>query len=175
MWKEVDPELIRRGKCGDSKALSRILLDFTPLLRHIAGRLVEPSRPDYDDLLQEGYMALINALPRYEETRGKFSSFLFSCARNGMISFLRTSRKEVPLPLPEEIYDHDRSSEYLPLFSHQEIFEDLTCLETAVLDAFIETGSVTKAANLLSWPRKKADNALQRVRKKLRGKLVNLI
>jgi DNA-directed RNA polymerase specialized sigma24 family protein len=171
MWEETDPGLVQRGKLGDEKALSRILLDYTPLLRYIAGSLVEPSRPDYDDLLQEGYLALINSLPRYDEKRGKFSSFVFSCARNGMISFLRSNRKEKRIPFPEDLIDKGNFFDFLPAWYGEDIFDNLTCLETVVLDAFMETGSISRAACLLGWPRKKADNAIQRIRKKLRAKL----
>lgn len=175
LWEEPEPELLKRCKTGDEKALAELLVTFTPLVRYIAREFAENGKGsgDIDDLLQEGYISLIRAVNGYEKERGKFSSYLFSCARNGMISFLRKSRDRLTmLPLSPETSERMNladgpDEEQIVDLAPEELFRGLSFLETTVLDAFLETGSVTRASMILEWPRKKVDNALQRIRKKV--------
>ncbi|MDO9508196.1 MAG: sigma-70 family RNA polymerase sigma factor [Thermovirgaceae bacterium] len=173
LWKEPDFELVKRCKEGEEKALTELFVAFTPFVRYIAREFTENGRHDLDDLLQEGYMSLIRAAKGYEQERGKFSSYSFSCVRNGMISFLRRNRDRLTMihlfgEIPDDIYLMAGPDPYpLPDFALEDLFNGLSCLETTVLDAFLETGSISGASEVLAWPRKKVDNALQRIRKKV--------
>jgi RNA polymerase sigma factor (sigma-70 family) len=42
-----------------------------------------------EDLIQTGLINLVKALPKYDETRAKLSTFITHCARNGMIKFIK--------------------------------------------------------------------------------------
>ncbi|MDT8284346.1 MAG: sigma-70 family RNA polymerase sigma factor [Thermovirgaceae bacterium] len=173
LWEEPDPELLKRCKTGEEKALAELLVAFTPLVRHIARGFAENGSADIDDLLQEGYISLIRAVNGYEKERGKFSSYMFSCARNGMISFLRKSRDRLTiLPLFSDMAERMNltdgpDEEEIADLAPEGLFRGLSFLETTVLDAFLETGSITRASIALEWPRKKVDNALQRIRRKV--------
>ncbi len=175
LWEEPDHELLKRCKTGEEEALAELLVAFTPLLRHITREFAENGNgsADIDDLLQEGYISLIRAVNGYEKERGKFSSYLFSCARNGMISFLRKSRDRLTmLPLFPDTAERMNltdgpDEEEIADLAPEGLFRGLSFLETTVLDAFLETGSVTRASIVLEWPRKKVDNALQRIRRKV--------
>lgn len=173
LWREPDSDTLRRCREGDEDALTELLVDFTPLVRYVAREFAGVSRDDMEDLLQEGYISIINAAKRYESARGKFSSFSFSCVRNRMISSLRRGKDKFSLvSLSPEIFENITSPEISDReascdWFEEELFRGLTPLETAVLDAFLETGSISGAAIVLEWPRKRVDNALQRVRKKI--------
>ncbi len=177
LWSEPDHCLLKRCKEGDEKALTVLLVAFTPLVRYIAREFAVESRDDVEDLLQEGYISIINAVKGHESTKGKFSSYSYSCVRNRMISFLRKNRNKFSItPLSEETTEILTSGinpdeEDFPDQLEQELFMGLTCLETTVLDAFLETGSISGVALVLEWPRKRVDNALQRIRKKVIEKM----
>ena len=171
MWDEPGEDLLERCRGGDPEALEELLVLSTPLVRGGAGRLSRGGGPFFFDLLQEGFISILRALPKYDGSRGKFTSFAFSCARNGMVSFLRR----------EKVRQYDRGAlepaaedvnAAWPLFILDEgLLEGLSVTEIAVLDAFLQAGSVSSAAALLGWSRKRTDNALQRARKKLRESL----
>lgn len=173
LWNEPDSDLLGRCKKGDDEALAELLVSFTPLVRYIARKFAAVSSNDVEDLLQEGYISIINAVKGHEVARGKFSSYSFSCIRNRMISFLRRNRGKFAITgLSEEMADAltstmDPDEEAFPDRLEQELFSGLTCLETKALDAFLEAGSISGAALILEWPRKRVDNALQRIRKKV--------
>ena len=170
MWDEPGEDLLERCGGGDPEALEELLVLITPLVRGVAGRLSRGGSPFFDDLLQEGFISILKALPKYDVSRGKFTSFAFSCARNGMVSFLRRekARRYVRVLDPAEA---DRGiARPVPVLD-EELLEGLSVMEVAALDAFLHTGSVSASAGLLGWPRKKADNALQRARRKLRDNL----
>lgn len=173
LWDEPSPEILDGCQKGNESCLSRMLLAYTPLIRYIAREFSGHSYQDEEDLLQEGYISLIRAVKGYVAERGKFSSYLFSCVRNGMISYLRKNRKmplvlsldsgQWQLPPAEAAAAEDLLTEYFP----EDVRNSLSLMETAVLDAFLQTGSVSSAAVILEFPRKKVDNALQRIRKKI--------
>ncbi|GAB6281025.1 MAG: hypothetical protein STSR0007_11700 [Thermovirga sp.] len=147
-----------------------MLVAFTPLVRYITREFAEVSRNEMEDLLQEGYISIISAVKGYESARGKFSSYTFSCVRNRMISFIRKNRNKLFLiPLSHETSGTITYPEMPDNCPHleEELFRGLTCLEATVLDAFLETGSISGAALVLEWPRKRVDNALQRIRRKI--------
>lgn len=171
MWTEPTGDLLEKCREGESQSLEELLVLLTPLVRHLAGRFSRPGDLHFDDLLQEGYISILRGVHGYDPSRGKFSSFAFSCIRNGMVSFLRRGKaqRSIERLLPPEVEVHYQlpSSKIIDL----DLLEGLSVAETTVLDAFLETGSVTSSAKILGWPRKRVDNALQRVRRKLRRKL----
>ncbi|HDQ92534.1 MAG TPA: sigma-70 family RNA polymerase sigma factor [Synergistetes bacterium] len=172
LWDEPSDELVERSRNEDDEALSEMMLRFTPLIRYIAREFTGGLLAEEEDLLQEGYISLIRAVRGYEKKRGKFSSYLFSCVRNGMISYLRKNKKRNScFPLDQERESMQESDYYCPAddILPPDFLSDLTITEMTALDAYIETGSVSSSAVVLRWPRKRVDNAMQRIRKKLRG------
>jgi RNA polymerase sporulation-specific sigma factor len=171
MWEEPSEALLKSCKDGDGRALEVLLVFVTPMVRRIAVKLAGRRNPHFDDLLQEGLISILGALPKYDSGRGKFTSFAFSCARNGMVSFLRKEKARRYVHGVLDRADEDPSIAWPTPALDEGLLEGLTVMEAAVLDAFLHTGSVSASAGLLGWPRKKADNALQRARRKLRVNL----
>jgi transposase-like protein len=46
-------------------------------------------------------------------------------------------------------------------------------METAALDAYLQTGGIAQAAEVLGWDEKRVYNALQRVRNKVKALFVS--
>lgn len=166
--------LVKRAAAGEEKALSLLLVSFHPLIKRNAIDLAGGDTFLFDDLYQEGMVALCRAVVRFESERGAFPSFARQCVRNAMISHLRKKPREVLVDDFDErmLVDWARDG-----FQGVEIRDDLrlllevlTPLETAVLDAFLQTGGVASAVRVLGWPRKKVENALSRIRRKHRDR-----
>lgn len=69
-----------------------IVLASVPLIRSIIGRLHTPNHPclAYEDLQGVGLLGLIEALDRYDPSRGvRFASFAYNRVRGAVIDFIR--------------------------------------------------------------------------------------
>lgn len=76
----VDSTLVNRAKLGDIKAFEAIVERyFGRCLRFALGMLHDPA--EADDVVQETFVRLYRALPRYEE-RQRFDSWLFRILGN---------------------------------------------------------------------------------------------
>jgi RNA polymerase sigma-70 factor (ECF subfamily) len=76
----VDATLVNRAKLGDIKAFEAIVERyFARCMRFALGMLRDPA--EADDVIQETFVRLYRALPRYEE-RQRFDSWLFRILGN---------------------------------------------------------------------------------------------
>lgn len=77
---ERDLELIKQIRSGDSAAMERLIAKYTPLVRYIV-RNYYAKFFEFDDLMQEGMIGLMNAVNEYDNSRYniKFSSFAYIC------------------------------------------------------------------------------------------------
>ena len=92
----------------DVEAEGVLLSRYLRLIRFYAGRYA--LNGDVDDLVQEGLIALLAAIPQYDPSQGKrFSAFAQVCICNRMRSFVR---RELRVPAPAE--------EYLPIWRRKE-------------------------------------------------------
>lgn len=60
---------------------------WAPLIRHIAGKRFNQSGCDFDDLLQEGAIALLYALKHFDKDRASFKTYAYVCIHNAMSQF----------------------------------------------------------------------------------------
>ncbi len=184
------PELIKRAKSGDKDALTRLIIDSTPLLK----RVVAPFNiigTDKEDLLQEATLALIKAVDKYDEHAGQsFSTFLYAVARQRIIDVLKHANNSKHAPISQTISidapsDDDRrldpeddskdviesyiDKERDDLF-HRVADEILGKREKQVLELYLAGKSYKEMATELSVSVKTVDNTLSNVKKKLREK-----
>lgn len=186
------PELIRSAKSGDKDALTRLIIDSTPLLK----RVVAPFNiigTDKEDLLQEATLALIKAVDKYDEHAGQsFSTFLYAVARQRIIDVLKHANNSKHALISQTVSidspvdgDDDRrldpeddskdivesyiDRERDDLF-HRVADEILTKREKQVLELYLIGKSYKEMATELSVSVKTIDNTLSNVKKKLREK-----
>jgi RNA polymerase sigma-70 factor (ECF subfamily) len=93
----VDSTLIGRAKLGDIEAFETIVTRYyARCLRFAHGMLRDPA--DADDVVQETFVRLYRALPRYEE-RHRFDSWLFrilgNCCRTANALHQRRDAQDV--------------------------------------------------------------------------------
>lgn len=176
----ADEALVCAVQRGDKKALSALILRYRPLAEKTAASYTGVSL-EKDDFIQEALLALLSAAYTYTAGgKASFRTYASVCMQNRLRSVLRAEAAEKNAPLntyipldelslpggddPEDrlIYEEERQT----LFRHFE--RDLSSLEKQVLICRIEGLGYSEIAKKLHITEKSADNALQRVRGKLK-------
>ncbi len=191
-WDDVQVEtlqfnrLAERARSGDADALAGIVLELLPQIHRKAAALARGG-VEADDLAQEGAIGLLRAADRFSPAYGvPFASFALICAERQMRSALRRVRQSSRTPAEPPLSIDDLAQE-LPSGSPMEnpeerllvqerlraVFrtaeERLTPLEKRVLADFLKSASYRETADRLGLSQKSVDNAMQRIRRKLRG------
>ncbi len=173
-----DEELAALAKhSGD--AYGALIGRYLPSLKKLS-RLYTRISADRDDLVSEGILGLMSAVHGYDPGRGAgFSTFAGICVNRRMLSALKKSSriKSREEPLDAEIVQEDASPEKTVLDREalSEVFKEistgLTPLEKSVFSEYLSGKSYDAVAEKLGINRKAVDNALARVRRKLREKI----
>jgi RNA polymerase sporulation-specific sigma factor len=101
-----EKELWQRMEAGDDDAREAIIVEYRQLVFWLAGRFNVASSVK-QDLIQEGMLALINSVDRFEYERGiKFSTFAWHRIRGQMINMIERCEHKAPAPIPDEIIEH---------------------------------------------------------------------
>lgn len=182
-----DGELVRLAREGDDAALTRLISRYAPLVR-MRARSFCKNMLDEDDLYQEGMIALLSAVRGFREDKGgTFKTFATICVnnklRNAVISHMR--EKNAPMRGYVSLSDGAEEAE-LPAAPEEDpaqvviageesdarrrkIETLLSPFERQVLQLYLSAFSYDKMAKRLDSTPKAVDNALQRMRRKLRG------
>ncbi|MDK2836466.1 MAG: polymerase sigma factor FliA [Thermosediminibacterales bacterium] len=79
-------------KTRNSDVREKLILNYAPMVKHIAGRLysVLPPHIDFDDLISFGVFGLIEAIENYQPERGiKFETYAYSRIKGAIIDQIR--------------------------------------------------------------------------------------
>lgn len=185
-WKSVDgvpmnekfSEQIEQARRGDEQALAAVLSRQMPQIRSLAAKAVGPGL-DYDDAVQEGLIGLLFALRTFDGGKGAaFSTYANTCVQNAVASAVRRAQRKKHAPLNTSVpYTEQESApgpEELMLQSErynqtmQSIDTRLSAMEKQVLALFLDGCSYSAIARRMDISEKAVDNALQRVRLKLK-------
>ncbi|SCF14098.1 RNA polymerase sigma-70 factor, ECF subfamily [Micromonospora viridifaciens] len=108
MTLSVSPELVRRAVHGDRAAMAELLTDVRPgLVRYCRGRLgrVGGAYTTADDVAQEVCLAVLRALPRYQEQGVPFAAFVYRIAARKVADAQRAAIRDsavTPTDAPPE-------------------------------------------------------------------------
>lgn len=100
---------------GDIDAREELIVAYRPLVFWIAGKIHITDQELKQDIIQEGMLALIRAVDRFEPEREyKFSTYAYHKIHGQIINMLERSEKKAPLPVPDEWLQiaEDNSDEY---------------------------------------------------------------
>lgn len=181
MYKDLSYEelVIRAGE--DKGAVSEIIARYMCTIEAMAKKL---SAKVSDDLVQEGLMALMNAVKTYDAGKGvAFASYAGVCVKNKMISSLKKnslsdtdyitddSLEEILQADSDDIPDNvvierERMNEL-----NSKISSALSELEWQVFQMFLSGMSYNQIALNSGLTVKAVNNAMQRVRRKLKALL----
>ena len=185
----ADETLAQRAKNGDDEALADLIERYTPLVC-MRARAYARGVMDVDDVYQEGMIALLKAVRNYrEDTAGCFWTFAAVCVNNKMLSavtahmrdknapmrsYLSLSGREIPEDLLAAV-SPETDPEKLVIASEESAARNrrienlLSPFERQVLRLYLSSYSYEEMSRQLGSSTKAVDNALQRVRRKLRN------
>lgn len=197
----TDEELIDRLKCGETQITDYIMEKYKNLVRKKAKSMYILGA-DNDDLIQEGMIGLFKAIRDYDAGRdASFYTFADLCISRQIYKAVQASNREKHMPLntyislytsmAEEGGEGSRTELLNVLQSEVEnnpeqlmidrenvadieaiIDKELSSFEKQVIDLYLTGMSYSQIAKVLSRDEKSTDNALQRIKAKIR-KAVN--
>lgn len=193
-----DEELIDRLRSGEERIMDYICDKYKNLVRSKAKSMFILGG-DNEDLIQEGMIGLFKAVRDYDSGRdASFYTFADLCISRQMYTAVQASKRQKHIPLntyisfygssvaedreepsllealanpmelnPEEMFLDKERVAYL-----EKIIEDeLSSFEKQVLDLYMTGMSYTQIAKVLGRDDKSTDNALQRLKSKIRKML----
>lgn len=175
-----DPQLTELVRQGDPQAFLELSSRYTGLIRKKAALFSGPAVPEPEDLLQEGFLGLYAAALGYDSGAGSFGAYAGACVYNHMASAVRSNATagnrtlNQALPLAEAGDPPELAMGPQDLLETREQFDrmwrrlDLSPLERRVLSLYLSGCSRRKVRELLGMELKTYDNALYRIRVKLR-------
>jgi len=181
-----DNELVLLSRKDNEAAVSELLKRYVPLVGSRAS-VFTSSGFEYDDMFQEGMIGLYSAIRSFDDSQGApFSAFARLCVDRMLVAVLRASSRKRRIPqnklsnLEDGIHFTDKKfSEGDPeaeliakedfIRFQNKINNKLSVFEYSVLTAFISGCNYAEISSMLNVDEKSVDNALQRIRRKLRS------
>ncbi len=105
MYKMSDESLVRAVAEGDISAFEQLVGRYQSKLLSFVTYMVRDSQAA-QDIVQESFISLYKTIDHVDTSR-KFSSYLFSIARNTAISYLRSRIRHAPLEEAESVASLD--------------------------------------------------------------------
>jgi RNA polymerase sigma factor for flagellar operon FliA len=102
----------RYRRDGEREVRDQLVLAYSPIVKHVAGRIASrmPPHVDLADLVAYGLVGLIDAVERYDPSRGvKFESFAGLRIRGAILDAMR-SLDWVPRAVRDEAREFERTS-----------------------------------------------------------------
>ncbi len=180
-----DEQLAGLVNGNNSNAFVELAARYLSLIKGKAARY-RSSMLDTDDLYQEGLMGLLNAARSYDAKSGtSFRTYACVCIQNRLIMAYRAvaSQKNLPMNNFVSLSDDDTAMDVVDCSANPEtvlidnenlqqirqyLEQSLSELEQKVLVLFLGGSCYSEIAEKLGITSKAADNALQRVRLKLK-------
>lgn len=192
-----DEELIISLRDGDARAIEVIIDRYKEFVRKKAGSMFILGA-DRDDLIQEGMIGLYNAVRDYDAGRdASFYTFADLCVSRQMYKAVEAGnrKKHAPLNSYVSIYDDEKGSDATGDGSallekilsetgkspedmvidreqtqilEQKIYDSLSDFERKVLNLRLTGLEYTDIARILGRDAKSTDNALSRIKAKVR-------
>lgn len=189
--------MIRYGQCSDEELIERLrngeseISDY--LMEKYKGIVKKRARAMYliggetDDLIQEGMIGLFKAVQDYRPDReASFRTFAGLCIDRQLYSAVKNStrQKHIPLNSYVSLSEEEESGSLEGLWSEnpealvidrentgileKEISKTLSQMENKVLDYYLRGYGYVQIAEIMGKTPKSIDNALQRIRAKIR-------
>lgn len=171
-------EIVSRINSGDFELLKVIIERFLPQIHFYADRYCAQS--EREDAVQEATYALYSAVKNYDAQKSSFSTFAALCIKRSVISSAKRlkNRKIIPDELLSPIDEAEITDSNSPekIFFDRESYKNLTDsirlelsrLEYSVLQLFLSGKRYIEIADTLGISEKSVNNALLRIRRKLK-------
>lgn len=175
----TDELLISMIRSGSTTAVTELVTRYLPLIRYKAAGYRLPGM-EPDDVVQEGLLGLLKAISLYQADKSSFSTYVSICVASSLATAAKSalSPKSMPLRNYAPLSEGEICTAADPAQSiisaeqlnglRQRINTLLSPLEQQTLNLYLTGHSYLEISSFLSTTSKAVDNALQRVRRKLR-------
>ena len=179
-----DNLLVSKAKEGDSNSLTTLIKRYSDMVFQKSLSFKQLSGIDYEDLYQEGMIGLLGAVYSFDDSKDVlFSTFASTLVTRKMLSALRNANNKANIPL----HSYISIDEEINLRSYSPTPEDLLLFNEEIerINSFVDDNlsktekkvfklnmlglSYNEIAEILDCNEKSVDNALQRIRKKIRS------
>ena len=178
----IDNELVEYAKSGNSVALQVLIERYSDKILQKSKSFKSLIGLENDDLYQEGMLGFVSAVYSFDKSREVlFSTYASTVSTRRMLSAIRKSNNNVPLnsyisiddekdllsdiPSPEEALLCAEKIDEINLF----VKENFSKTEKKVFKLTILGLSYSEIAEILDCDEKSVDNAIQRIRRKIRN------
>ncbi|MBO5859355.1 MAG: sigma-70 family RNA polymerase sigma factor [Clostridia bacterium] len=182
----TDEELALSAADGDDESMALLIAKIMPIAKAKANKHDGP-RLSADDLVQEGMLGFLDAVKSFRPEKGvPFKSYAETCINNRIISAVRASFNNKNAALTKAVSIDDKSSDLFSRSSDPAVIvaerhgsehlkkiinTDLSDFERQVVELRLLNKSYAQISASLGCSEKAVDNALQRIRKKIRSKI----
>ncbi len=178
--KMSDEALLPLAKAGHADATLALFQRYGGLVRHRAVALSQGRAVELDDLVQEGLIGVYAAMNAYDFSSASFSTFVRLCIDRSIITALRKyyRKKQIPEEKLISMDDAEPLSSAGPesIVIEREAFLNfveslksrLSELEYRILVAYLRGDNYDEIARNLALKSKTVDNAMFRIRQKLK-------
>lgn len=194
-----DEEVVKLAKDGDEFATEYLIQKYKNFVR-VKAKSYFLVGADREDIIQEGMIGLYKSIRDFRADKlSSFRAFAELCITRQIITAIKTATRQKHIPLNsyvslnKPIYDEDSDRTMLDVLSSnkvsdpEEVFistelssdlrekikQNLSDLESQVLQSYLEGKSYQEMARELNRHVKSIDNALQRVKRKIERTLGN--
>ena len=187
---DKETAMLEAARSGNEDALNSIIQHYEPEVRMIACKYFLP-RADYDDLIQEGRIAIYRAVLSYDTNLDiPFLHFLRMVIKRKLIDSLRKYTRQKHINLNDayslnNVISESEQTSFITLLANAEdpatmviandearsmihnLNQDLSSLERLVFEHyFIQGFKQREVSQRLGLPPKSLDNAIQRIKRK---------
>ena len=174
----TDNEIVELINKGDYELLAVIIERYYPVIIHYVSKYCPEAFRE--DAVQEANLALYSAVKDYNSDKSSFSTFASLCIKRSVISVLKA--KNLKKTIPDELLSSIEETEIIDSNTPEKIFferEDfreftdsikleLSSLEYKVLQLHLSGLKYSDISQQLKISEKAVDNALSRIRRKLK-------
>ena len=187
----TDEQLVEILRQGDQNVMDYLIEKYKTMVRQKA-RVLYLAGGDQDDLIQEGMIGLFKAVQDYREDKdASFRTFAQLCVERQLYRAIQSSnrRKHQPLNGYVSMYGEEWEAETKNMFqqSPESLFiaqenaqlvenairKELSEMENQVLILYLRGNNYLEIAEQLDKAPKTIDNAIQRIRRKVKMVLDN--
>ncbi|MDE6550370.1 MAG: sigma-70 family RNA polymerase sigma factor [Clostridia bacterium] len=173
-----ESELLSQAQSGSVDAAETLINNYKGMVASVARRYYIVGATQ-EDALQEGMIGLFNAVMTYNERGGKFSTYAYTCIRSRILDAVKSASRDKNRPLNDYvpidtlIGVSDMEEEIFGNIEGQElqarIKDALNDKEYKVLRMYLDGKSYAEIASESDMQIKGVDNALQRIKKKIKA------
>ena len=175
-----DEKLLRQIQSGNDDAMECLLERYRDMVRKEA-RSFFLAGGDEEDLIQEGMIGLFKAVTSYQEEKNtSFSTFAYLCVQRQIYTTITAfnRKKHIPLNTAISLFEQKNQEEELSLDeileTPEETPEEMMLRKEELNDYYkmhhyLNGETYTTIAKKLGKSDKSIDNAIQRIRRKIRN------